>query len=286
MAGKRKKGLTDVERAILSKLDQVLKDCTITDLQLAAKQIAKLWNEEHTVFQSQLNVRAEKWRRAYNDTRKIYRQTAMHEGAALMRLMHIPGIDPPIAGRECSTDHSRHQRLISPSRHHDSPTTEILAGEVERFMELMETESFVDIFDYGNKIINDQLFRPPLILIQLKPIFYDEAYALYQNGSIDRSWDTGSRSPEIALALDLVMIISYVETRWTWGVSDEYLMRLPPDHPMKTTVKGRPGWKKLTAILAEASMLQLRAGQTWELTEAGEEVVKGLTTAWANAGGQ
>ena len=64
-AGKRKKGLTDVERAILAKLDEVLKKGTIEDLQLAAKQIAKLWNEEHTVFQSQLIGRAENWRRAY-----------------------------------------------------------------------------------------------------------------------------------------------------------------------------------------------------------------------------
>ena len=96
-----------------------------------------------------------------------------------MRLMHIPGIDPPVAGRECSTDHSRHQRLISPSRHHDSPTTEIVAGEVERFMELMDTESFIDIFDYGNKIINDQLYRSPLVVIRGLSVWYEALLPRY-----------------------------------------------------------------------------------------------------------
>tara|TARA_R110002072_G_scaffold158989_4_gene310068 strand:- start:7318 stop:8172 length:855 start_codon:yes stop_codon:yes gene_type:complete len=284
MADKRKKGLTDVERAILSKLDQGLKEGTMTDLQLAAKQIAKLWNEEHTAFQSQLIVRAERWRRAYNKARLIFRRTAMHEAAALMRLMHIPGIDPPI--KEDMSVVAGRRNPVLPSLHHEVPKTEISAEEMGRFMELMETESFVDIFDYGNKIINDQLYRPPLVWIQKKPVFYDEALVLYQDSGIDRLWDEPSRSPEIALALDLVLIVSLASTKWTWTISDDYLGRLPPKHPMKTTIKGRPGWKELTAILAEASLLQLRAGQTWELTEAGENVAKGLTAQWADADGQ
>jgi hypothetical protein len=286
MAGKRKKGLTDVERAILSKLDQVLKDGTIEDLQLAAKQIVKLWNEEHTVFQSQLIGRAENWRRAYTKIRNVYRRTAMHEAPALMRLMHIPGIDPPIAGRESSTDHSRHQRMISPSRHHDSPTTEIVAEEVERFMELMETESFVDIFDLGNKVINDQLYRSPLVVIRGLSVWYEALLPRYIAEQFSRPWDDQERGPEIALAFDYLLVVLYIESKWTYLICDKYLGRLPPRHPMKTTVKGRPGWKKLTSMLADASLIQMRTSQTWELTNAGKGIAGSLAATWADTGNQ
>ncbi|MBL4697850.1 MAG: hypothetical protein JKX70_03350 [Phycisphaerales bacterium] len=284
MAGKRKKGLTDIERSILSKLDQVLKDGTITDLQLAAKQIAKLWNEEHTVFQSQLNVRAEKWRRAYNDTRKVYRHTAMHEGAALMRLMHIPGIDPPL--KEDTSDGARRRNPVLPSWHHAAPKTKILAGEVERFMELMDTESFIDIFDYGNKIINDQLYRSPLVVIQGLSVWYEALLPRYIAEQFSRPWDNEERDPEIALAFDYLLVVLYVESKWTYLVCDKYLERLPPMHLMKTTVKGRPGWKKLTAMLAGASLIQIRTGQTWELTKAGKGIADSLAAIWADTGNQ
>jgi len=273
--------LTQTQRKILKAIDQILDDGTIANLQLSAKQIAKLWNEEHTTFQSQLIMRAVRWQRIYTKTLDQYSKVSTDEVTALLKLIHVPGVDPPLIDNGQRSKQVR-RPVVVPSISNRTPKTKICAEEMERFQLLIENESFIDIFDHGNSILRDKLFRPSLIRLGDQAVMYDQVWPWYQHGLVQRPWDSEERSPEIALALDYVLLIILIETKWTWMVCEKYLMRLPWGHPMKTTVQGRPGWKVSISLLSSMSLIQLRSGQTWELTESGRQVSIDLKEYWKN----
>ena len=96
---------------------------------------------------------------------------------------------------------------------------------------------------------------------------------MYRDGTIERSWDPKDSSPEIALALDYVLLIIHKEKKWTWPIADRYLVRLPWGHPWKGSHLGRPGWDASLRILSENGMIEKHHGQTWRLKDKMSRVV-------------
>lgn len=116
-----------------------------------------------------------------------------------------------------------------------------------------------------------------------KSIFFDDIWPMYHDGTIERSLDPKDRSPEIALALDYVLLIIHKEQKWTSPIANRYFIRLPWAHPWKATHAGRPGWDALLRILSESGMIERHHGQTWMLKDKMPRLVaEQAISMWAN----
>jgi hypothetical protein len=142
----------------------------------------------------------------------------------------------------------------------------ITVEEVATFLKMLDADGIGDVFNPGNYIHDNTVFRPPLILLDDKSIFFDDIWPIYCDSTIERCWDPEDRSPEIALAIDYVLLVIHKEKKWTWPIADRYLVRLPWGHPWKTTHTGRPGWDASFRILSKNGMIENHHGQTWKLT--------------------
>jgi len=256
------KGLTKEQRTRLKTLDTLLDSDVPRSHIIVATLIVQHWCEVHNAFQSQLIVRAERWRRRHIQLRQQWRRCELGVFNDLMRILELPGdIEPGVR----APMKSRAKRIPQPSLQRKAPWGMITNEEAAGFLKMLDAYGISDVFDPSNYINNNTVFLPPLILLGGKSIFFDDIWPMYRDGNIERPWDPENRSPYIALAMDYVLLIIEKEKKWTWPIADRYLVRLPWGHPWKTTTTGRPGWEASLGILNGCEMIENHHGQTWKL---------------------
>lgn len=256
-------GLIQAQRIILKSLDSILASANHASHVSAAELIIKHWSEVHSTFQGQFIIRVERWRRKHLEIQERWRTAEEGVFGELLRIIRLPGEnEPALPGRK----KDRAKGTAAPSRQAFAPNGAISDKEVGDFMAMLKEEGISDIFDPANRIIENAVLRPPLILLDGKSIFFDDVWPMYRNRTFNRSWDPNERTPEIALGMDYVLLIIQQEKKWTWPIADRYLIRLPWGHPWKTTVDGRPGWEVSLRILSEIGLISRHHRQTWKLS--------------------
>ncbi|MEO1583765.1 MAG: hypothetical protein AAFR96_04235 [Planctomycetota bacterium] len=271
-------GLTESQRAILMAVDSVLVQGTPVAHVLAARQITHLWSEHHSVFQSQLVMRAEAWRRRQL---KIMHSIPdpNRECERLMDLLALPGDVSP--GVTSLSRRAKGGPNRCDARKIRRPITD---AEVGQFLDLIDREGVDTVFDPNVSVVNGTVFRRALVVIAQKPVRFESVIGLYESGQIDRDWDDEERTPEMAVALDLSLLAAWQSKKWTWQVSDQVLSRLPKEHPYRAFNGERPGWKPLTQILERQGMLNRSRGYTWRLTNPARTAVEEhLMPAWVGS---
>jgi hypothetical protein len=169
---------------------------------------------------------------------------------------------------------------VVPSRRKHTPVQKISEDEAAKFMAMLDAEGIAEVFDPGVSILDDKLFRPPLIILNKVSVFHEDIAPVYERGAIDRRWDPAEREPAIALAFDYALLIVAREKKWTWAISDRYFKRLPWGHPCKVTPEGRPGWKLITGMLDRAGLVERWRGQTWRSVQNEQHPVRELIAIW------
>jgi hypothetical protein len=275
-------GITDIEKAWLMGIDALLMHGSPQGHAVTAGRLVDLWGAGGTDFQRELARRADVWQKRHG-------QMAMMVGdrsGPCQRLMQLVGnpetvnlkSPPPPAPRR---PRPKRGPVVRPSRATRYPAKKMTEEEVQKFLDLIETEGISSVFDPGVGVMpDDVLFRPPLITIDGAGVFYDQIAPAYDRGEIERPWSPHDMEPRIALAFDYALLIIAKERKWTWVISDRYLRRLPWGHPCKMTPQGRPGWPLLTDMLEHAGYIERRSGQTWRAVRAAGPVLKAITVTW------
>jgi hypothetical protein len=211
-------------------------------------------------------------------------QLILNSHGACERLVRLMGDLQPPQHRPVKTKPKPRRDPVVPSRRKHTPVQGITEDEAAKFMAMLDAEGIAEVFDPGVSILDDKLFRPPLIILNKVSVFHEDIAPVYERGAIDRRWDPVEREPAIALAFDLALLVTLREGRWTWVISDRHFGRLRWGHPCKVTPEGRPGWKLITGLLDRAGLIERRTGQTWRLTrEARTVVADHLLPAWVAA---
>jgi len=272
----KENGLTKAQRTHLKTLDTLLDSDVPRSHTIVATLIVQHWNEEHNAFQGQLVMRAERWRRQHIKLKRQWRKSEDGIFSNLMRILELPGdIAPGVRAPQKRLT----KRLTQPSILPKAPTGMITEEESVTFLKMLDADGISDVFNPGNYIHDNTVFRPPLILLDGKSIFFDDVWPMYRDGTIERSWDPEDRSPEIAFAIDYVLLIIQKEKKWTWPIADRYLVRLPWGHPWKVTHAGRPGWNASIRILSDICLIEKHHGQTWRISK-GMKLFEHVNTIW------
>ena len=245
-----------------------------------AGRFIDLWNIGGPTFRAELGKRASLWRQRH----VRLRQLILNSHGAGERLVRLMGDSEPPQRKPVKTKPKpRHNRVV-PSRRKHTPVQGITEDEAAKFMAMLDAEGIAEVFDPGVSILDDKLFRPPLIILNKVSVFHEDIASAYERGAIDRRWDPVEREPAIALAFDLALLVTLRESRWTWVISDRHFCRLPRGHRCKVTPEGRPGWKLITGLLDRAGLIERRTGQTWRLRhEARPVVADHLLPVWVAA---
>ena len=277
-------GLTDIEKAWLVSLDALLVQTTVDAHGAVAGRFIDLWDSGGPTFRAELTKRASLWRQRHAKVQQLI----LNSHGACERLVRLMG-DPETPQRKpLKTKPKPKRNRVVPSRRKHTPVQGITEDEAAKFMAMLDAEGIAEVFDPGVSILDDKLFRPPLIILNKVSVFHEDIAPTYERGAIDRRWDPAECEPAIALAFDLALLVTLRESRWTWVISDRHFRRLPRKHPCKVTPEGRPGWKLITGLLDRAGLIERRTGQTWRLRrEARPVVADHLLPAWvAAASGQ
>jgi hypothetical protein len=273
--------LSHMEMVWLVSLDALLVQSSPHAHAATAARIVDLWDEGGVVFQRELIRRADAWRQRQAHMTMVVTD---HMGPCqrLLQLLDLP--NGSYSKNQQSTPKPKpkgpNRSVVRPSCR-NTHRRQMTDDEVKRFMELIDAQGIEAVFDPGNLInTDDELFRPPLIVLDRVGVHHDAIAPLYERGEVKRTWDPKQREPAIALAFDLALLVMLREKKWTWMICDRHFSRLPWGHPCKMTPEGRPGWKLITAILEDAGLIELRGGQTWKLTKAGKAAAEQVRKAW------
>lgn len=272
--------LTDIERTWLVSIDALLVQTTVDAHGSVAGRFIDLWNSGGPTFQAELAKRASLWRQRHIKVQQLI----LNSHGACERLVRLMGDPEPPQRKPVKTKPKPRRDRVVPSRRKHTPVQGITEDEAAKFLAMLDAEGISEVFDPGVSILDDKLFRPPLIILNKVSVFHEVIAPAYERGEIDRRWDPVEREPAIALAFDLALLVTLREGRWTWVISDRHFARLRWGHPCKVTPEGRPGWKLITGQLDLAGLVQRRSGQTWRLTrEARPVVADHLLPAWVAA---
>ncbi len=275
-------GLTDIEKAWLVGIDALLMHGSPQGHAVTAGRIVDLWGAGGVAFQKELERRSDVWRKRHLQVLQMAGDVA----GPCNRLMQLMGNPTTVDLKPSKPPVPRRPRpkrgpVVRPSRAAHYPAKKMTDKEVQRFLDLIDSEGISSVFDPGVSVMpDDVLFRPPLITIDGAGVFYDQIAPAYDRGEIERPWSPHDMEPRIALAFDYALLIIARERKWTWVISDRYLRRLPWGHPCKMTPEGRPGWPLLTHMLENAGYIQRRGGQTWRPTRDHKKAVEPLSLAW------
>lgn len=270
--------LTDIERTWLVSIDALLVQTTVDAHGAVAGRFIDLWDSGGSTFRAELAKRASLWRQRHIKVQQLI----LNSHGACERLVRLIGDSEPPQRKPPKTKPKRDR--VVPSRRKHTPVQKISEDEAAKFMAMLDAEGIAEVFDPGVSILDDKLFRPPLIMLNKVSVFHEDITPVYERGAIDRRWDSVEREPAIALAFDLALLVTLRESRWTWVICDRHFGRLPWGHPCKVTPDGRPGWKLITGFLDRAGLIERRTGQTWRLTrEARPVVADHLLPAWVAA---
>lgn len=270
--------LTDIERTWLVSIDALLIQTTVDAHGAVAGRFIDLWNSGGPTFRTELAKRASLWRQRHVKVQQLI----LNSHGACERLVRLMGDSKPPQRKPPKTKPKR-DRVVPSLRKH-TPVQKISEDEAAKFMAMLDAEGIAEVFDPGVSILDDKLFRPPLIILNKVSVFHEDIAPAYERGAIDRRWDPAEREPAIALAFDLALLVTLRESRWTWVISDRHFSRLHWGHPCKVTPAGRPGWKLITGLLDRSGLIERRTGQTWRLRrEARPVVADHLLPAWVAA---
>ena len=270
--------LTDIERTWLVSIDALLIQTTMDAHGAVAGRFIDLWNSGGPTFRTELAKRASVWRQRHVKVQQLI----LNSHGACERLVRLMGDSEPPKRKPPKTKPKRDR--VVPSRRKHTPVQGITDDEAAKFLAMLDAEGIAEVFDPGVSILDDKLFRPPLIILNKVSVFHEDIAPAYERGAIDRRWDPVEHQPAIALAFDLALLVTLRESRWTWVISDRHFGRLPWGHRCKVTPEGRPGWKLITGLLEGAGLIERRTGQTWRLTrEARPFVADHLMPAWVAA---
>lgn len=274
--------LTDIEKAWLVGIDALLMHASPQGHAVTAGRIVDLWGAGGVEFQGELARRADVWRKRHMQVL----QMAGDGVGPCNRLMQLMG-NPTTVDLKPSTPPAPRRPLpkrgpvVRPSWAARYPARKMTDEEVQKFLDLIDSEGISSVFDPGVSVMpDDVLFRPPLITIDGAGVFYDQIAPAYDRGEIERPWSPHDMEPRIALAFDYALLIIARERKWTWVVSDRYLRRLPWGHPCKMTPEGRPGWPLLTDMLEHVGYIERRRGQTWRLSASGRLIAEDVQALW------
>lgn len=276
--------LTDIERTWLVSIDALLVQTTVDAHGAVAGRFIDLWNSGGPAFRAELAKRASLWRQRHVKVQQLI----LNSHGACERLVRLMGDPRPPKQNQVKTKPRPRRDRVVPSRRKHLPVQSITEDEAAKFMAMLDAEGIAEVFDPGVSILDNKLFRPPLIILNKVSVFHEDIAPVYERGAIDRRWDVAKREPAIAMAFDLALLVTLREGRWTWVISDRHFSRLHRGHPCKVTPEGRPGWKLITRLLDRAGLIERRTGQTWRLTRESRPVVADhLLPAWvAAASGQ
>ena len=276
-------GLTDIEKAWLVGIDALLMHGAPQGHVVTAGRIVDLWGAGGVEFQKELERRSDVWRKRHMQVL----QMAGDGAGPCQRLMQLMGFPGSMNLKDTRTPspprrlRPKRRPVVRPSRAAHYPAREMTDEEVQKFLDLIDSEGLDAVFDPGNSVTSDDvLFRPPLVVIDGVGVHHEEIAPKYDGGTVERHWDASKTPPAWALAADLTLIVLLRERKWTWQIADRYYKRLPWGHPAKTTPTGRPGWKRITGMLSKQGLIERKSGQTWRLTDAGMSVAGFLTDTW------
>ncbi len=269
--------LTDIEKAWLVSIDALLVQTTVDPHGAVAGRFIDLWHSGGPTFRGELAKRASLWRQRHVKVQQLI----LNSHGACERLVRLMGDPRPPKQEPVKTKPRPRREQVVPSRRKHAPIQGITEDEAAKFLAMLDAEGIAEVFDPGVSILDDKLFRPPLIILNKASVFHEDIGPVYERGAIDRRWDPAEREPAIALAFDLALLVTLRESRWTWVISDRHFARLHWGHPCKVTPEGRPGWKLITRLLDRAGLIERRTGQTWRLArEARPIVADHLLPAW------
>ncbi|MEL6498414.1 MAG: hypothetical protein AAFZ67_08285 [Planctomycetota bacterium] len=272
--------LTDIERTWLVSIDALLIQTTVDAHGAVAGRFIDLWNSGGPTFRTELAKRASLWRHRHVKVQQLI----LNSHGACERLVRLMGDPQPPQQKHVKTKPRPRRNRVVPSRRKYTPVQGITEDEAAKFLAMLDAEGIAEVFDPGVSILDDKLFRPPLIILNKVGVFHDDIAPAYERGAIDRRWDVAKREPAIAMAFDLALLVTLREGRWTWVISDRHFSRLHRTHPCKVTPEGRPGWKLITRLLDRAGLIERRSGQTWRLTRESRPVVADhLLPVWVAA---
>ena len=278
-------GLTDIEKAWLVGIDALLMHGSPQSHAVTAGRLVDLWGAGGTEFQKELARRADAWKRRHMQVL----QMAGDGAGPCNRLMQLMGNPTTVDLKPSKPPAPRRPRskrgpVVRPSRAARYAARKVTDEEVQKFLDLIDSEGISSVFDPGVSVMPDGvLFRPPLITIDGAGVFYEQIAPAYDRGEIERPWSPHEMEPRIALAFDYALLIIARERKWTWVISDRYLRRLPWGHPCKMTPEGRPGWKRITGTMYRQGLIERKSGQTWQLTEPGRIAAEMVNSFWKAA---
>lgn len=261
--------LTEIERTWLVSIDALLVQTTVDAHGAVAGRFIDLWDSGGPTFRAELTKRASLWRQRHAKVQQLI----LNSHGACERLVRLMGDLQPLQHRPVENKPKPRRDPVVPSRRKHTPVQKISEDEAAKFMAMLDAEGIAEVFDPGVSVIDDKLFRPPLIILNKVGVFHEDIAPAYERGAINRRWDPVEREPAIALAFDLALLVTLRECRWTWVISDRHFGRLPWGHPCKVTPEGRPGWKLITNLLDRAGLIERRTGQTWRLTREARPIV-------------
>ena len=280
--------LSHMEMVWLVSLDALLVQSSPHAHAATAARIVDLWDEGGVVFRRELARRADAWRQ-----RQVHMTMVVtdHMGPCqrLLQLLDLPnGSHSKNQQTTPKPEPKRAKKSVVRPSCRNTHRRKMTDDEVARFLKLIDDQGIEAVFDIGNSVNSkDELFRPPLIVLDRVGVHHDAIAPLYESGEIKRPWDPKQREPAIALAFDLALLVMLREKKWTWVISDRYFSRLPWGHPCKMTPEGRPGWKLITTMLEDAGLIELRRGQTWRLRREVRRIIADhLSAIWISAATQ
>ena len=273
------------EQRILSRIERMLGNGSIAAMEEAAALILK-HSDLATMarpFQISLMRRMGQWRQQYDAIQADIER--MDDGASgmLYRMTEVPDYRMWVDPMRSPPDEPR--APVRPSHRAGMPEDEFSDGEINEFLELIDSQGLEKVFANGADLINGKLVMYPLITLGEVVIEYGPVAAMYAEKGIERPWDPSKRKPLIAMAFDLSLLSAMVAKRWTYRVWDGAFSRLPETHQYYPKDGKRPGWHRTTKLLELRGLVERSSGRTWHLTDAGDEVASAqLAPAWSALG--
>jgi len=273
--------MTPAERRILSRIGRLLGNGSITAMENAAALILK-HSDLMTLdrpFQILLMRRMGQWRHQYDAIQADIDR--MDDGASRMLFGMTEVTDYQKWTDPMRSLPQKPRKHIRPSRRAGMPDENISDNEVTELFELVQNEGLERLFADGACFLNGRLVMRPIITLGECVVEYETIAKAYRERRIKRPWDPSERKPDIAMGLDFGLLIAMAASKWTYRIWDDAFGRLPPDHRFFPRDGKRPGWKTATRTLEARDLLHKPGGQTWLLTELGQQIASNkLAPVW------
>ena len=175
-------GLTDIEKAWLVSIDALLVQTTVDAHGAVAGRFIDLWNCGGPTFRAELAKRASLWRQRHGNVQQLI----LNSHGACERLVRLMGDSLPPQQNPVKTKSKHRRDRVVPSRRKHTPLQNISEDEAAKFMAMLDAEGIAEVFDPGVSILDDKLFRPPLIILNKVSVFHEDIAPAYEHGAIDR----------------------------------------------------------------------------------------------------